>query len=85
MSLFDVLKYPIGTPPTVEQICNVPASIFDEWFEHSDWKGKGGSKAGIGNWYQQFYFCGEAGLPRSVDKQDLELLRKLIEEYDEPI
>jgi hypothetical protein len=31
MTIFDSIKYPIGAPPTNEELQDVPEVIYDEW------------------------------------------------------
>ena len=33
MSLFDVIKYPISTPPTTEELEALPHELFQKWLE----------------------------------------------------
>ena len=84
MSLFAVLKYPISVPPTVEQLRRLPVELLDKWIGESDWKNKGthvGDKCTmIGEWYETFY---SRPTTKIVDIRDVELLRRMVREYDE--
>lgn len=88
MSLFDILRYPIGSPPTVEQIKALPSALFLLWIHMSDWKdhyGEDIDREYIAVWYQEHWTSIEEE-PASFyrDHRDLETLRRLIRDYEDP-
>ena len=86
MSIFDILRYPISNPPTVEELRALPFGLFDHWVSISDWR-----KLDVGSvsadlvaaWYKthwdQILILGE----HQIDRDDVNLLKKIIKEYDQ--
>ena len=82
MSLFDVLRYPISDYPTAEVLDNLPDELFKEWVSLSDFAGNCEDKVYIAGWYRRYF--GTRNFT-NTDFNDVNLLRKMIKEYDEPI
>ena len=87
MSLFDVIKYPISEPPTLEELNALPNEIFNQWISLSHWRspGKWKDADGISHYYKNFYGSDHDAYPDQEQSRDVKLLRKLIEEYNELI
>ncbi len=76
MSLFDVLRYPISDIPTIEQIDAIPIALFERWKIQCDWR-KGVDRCTIVNYYEH--------VSKDRSYKDINQLRKMIKEYDEPL
>ncbi len=76
MSLFDVIKYPISDPPTYTELTALPYDIWIKWVVQCGWQ-KNIARHTIVNYYAYVAI----GDPR----KEIYLLRKIIEEYDEPV
>jgi hypothetical protein len=37
MSLFDVLRYPVSIPPTLEEFQRIPKDLFNKWAQSANW------------------------------------------------
>jgi hypothetical protein len=33
MSIFDVIRYPISWPPTIEELESIPTPLYDAWYK----------------------------------------------------
>ncbi len=77
MSLFDVIKYPVGRPATQEQLDALPTDLFERWKKCVNW-GTASTRM-ISNSYINFYVSND------YDHYDFVILRKMIEDYDEPV
>lgn len=88
MSLFDVLKYPISTPPTKEELSALPRDFLLQWMVmvkfnlSTDLVSGVDKETDIVSW---IYECYTNDLVIPSDFNDLILLRKLIRDYSEPI
>ena len=94
MSLFDVIKYPISTPPTVEQLSALPKDLFSRWIKTTPWADKKVVTPPIKTQTPQNieYMCEyydlnqfvEFDSPRRTHTEiELTLLRKVILEWDD--
>ena len=85
MSLFDVLRYPINDYPTKEVLDCLPDQLFKEWVKLSDfddydhYNSNKSSRNNVAYWYSKYY--GSINFHKR-DYDDIELLRKMIKEYD---
>ncbi len=76
MTIFDVIKYPIGYPPTADQLAALPEPIYEEFCTK------------IFNWTRDpdilaRVIRGQLGLGNEYYVQHMEFLRQLIREYQE--
>jgi hypothetical protein len=85
MTIFDAIKYPISTPPTEEQLEALPGDLYQKWkevvgfgFLHVD---AGGLY--ISNFYNNCMTNVSKWRTSEQAILDLNLLRKMIAEYEE--
>jgi hypothetical protein len=86
MSLFDVIKYPISNPPTLSELAALPRNILASWFKITEWKSIDYDDKSISNIFM--YYNRDHSRYKDIVKlktQELQKLRKIIREYDEPI
>jgi hypothetical protein len=82
MSVFSILKYHISYPPTADEMERLPADLYDKWLVAVSWKSDmddssiQATRAFIAAWYSI-----HPTFPGS--KRDINLLIKMIREYDE--
>lgn len=74
MSLFDVIKYPIGNPPTYEQLAALPSDLYLEWLKNSNWCSSVDSHNRIGVAAKPFHV---SELYKSSDYADIRDIKKL--------
>jgi hypothetical protein len=73
MSLFDVLRYPISDPPTVEQLEALPRRVFVKWRRKANFSVSASSQM-ICHWYGST----NRDLHMFPPKEELQLLRDMI-------
>ena len=86
MTIFDSIKYPISDPPTEEELTNLPKELYDRWVGYWNYPViKELPPAHIAAYYRFVSNLRELeedeGLQK-VYKQKLDILRRLIHEYD---
>ncbi len=79
MSLFDVLRWPISDEPTKEELEALPCSLFKEWMSEVGFVPANWSHENVA-WYYR-----KERLAIKIAVHDIRVLRKMIEEYNEPI
>lgn len=84
MSLFDVIRYPLSTPPSKSELSQLPEDLLYHWVSKSDWKhvnfiNREDITETISVWYRKYW-----NVATTTDNLDLMLLRRLIKDY-EPI
>lgn len=87
MSLLDVLRYPISSPPTKDELAALPQVLYNNWIASSEWGKYSNHTVGPGNyitgtshvseWYTALY-------PRTGarDNEDLARLKQMIKDWD---
>jgi hypothetical protein len=75
MSLFDVLRYPISNFPTREEIDNLPAAIYNEWYRTLPWELKTVRPENMHEALMLYH--------KKADKKNIiDPLRRIIQEYE---
>jgi hypothetical protein len=86
MSLFDVLRYPISSPPRAEELKALPLTLFIKWINMSDWRDHYGNDVDIpyiAEWYADHWTSiSESMREFQKDMRDIEALRQLIKNWD---
>jgi hypothetical protein len=75
MSLFDVIKYPISSPPTKEELNDLPTRVYRRWHKLSSWNRFKFSRADVVRYY---IMCGREHLMQETDYSDIEVLKGVI-------
>ena len=75
MSIFDVIRYPISNPVKLEELEILPRKLFVTWLDNAGWYSPE-ERIPTKNFVKM--------LNRSYYR-DVELLKMLIKEYDEPL
>jgi hypothetical protein len=83
MTVFDVLRYPISSPPTVEELEALPEDLYYEWISTSVWRGYPlrNDRAHIAIWYINSYVSETRRYKFGCDEEDLDALRGIIRRY----
>ena len=83
MSLFDVIRWPVSMPPTLEELHSIPNIIVDDWLKRH--VGSYVSKSTMVVILNRFY--GDESKPENHSGvcEIVEDLKRRIREYDEPI
>lgn len=87
MSLFDVIRYPISLPPTEAEFAALPIAILEQWWPMTEWseyKAPDRTPYHLFDYYSYIYRDSKI-LDVSSSMAELDLLKTLIKEYDEPI
>lgn len=81
MTVFDVIRYPISMPPTMEELAACPKDVFHEWqAEHFGMVGFGIATATLHNmWYGSAFRIADIELAEYIVCN----LRRMIAEYEE--
>lgn len=86
MSLFDAIRYPISNKPSVEELQRVPASIIQQWRDHTEWKQHWTmSIEGVSAWYRRprsALLTPDVIIAMNRDKMEIDFLRRLIAKWD---
>jgi hypothetical protein len=88
MSLFDVIRYPISDPPTEAEFAALPIAILEQWWPMTEWteyRNLDRIPFHLCDYYNYIYYDNKKMLDDSSLMKELDLLRKIIREYDEPI
>ena len=82
MSLFSVLRYPISTWPTSEELTALPPDLFSAWKLQTTWKTPYNHQTPelIAVFYEM-----RSGREAARDFDEIQLLKQMIKDYDEPI
>lgn len=92
MSLFDVIRYPIGYPPTIEQLAALPKELYMKWIKASEWArftepNEDGdiefdsyAIENVAGWYRDYIHTRHYG---EKDELDLKRLHGIIAEWEE--
>ena len=80
MSIFSVLRYPISDPPTGEELAALPPDLFTDWKLQTTWRFTYNRQSPklIADFYLQH-------TRPSWAYNEVQLLRQMIKDYDEPI
>jgi hypothetical protein len=78
MTIFDVLRYTISDPPTETEFAALPAKLIEQWLPNTGWSTYGSSDT-------TSYYLAEYYSSSMKGHHELDLLRRMIREYDEPI
>ncbi len=78
MSLFDSIKYPVSNPPTVSELRAIPPILINRWININGW-----TRMTVDNLLSISIYCTLSSNEHIT--QIVSALRKIIEEYDEPL
>jgi len=86
MSLFDTLKYPISVPPKMHELESLPVDLFKSWVDHyaCSWSTVTEETRHDSVWVSEWLSAhwGSESIDHTANVTDIELLRKLINEYE---
>lgn len=80
MGLFDVIRYPISNPPTVAEFEALPQKLFRTWTTRCALHEK---PVVLALWYAETWNATTKRYTAAGDKEDLEILRKIIRNWEE--
>ena len=85
MSLFDVIRYSISIPPTVEELAALPDALYNVWIRHptNSWHGVDTESIDDRKWVSSWMYRNFNSEAQEKIMRDIKLLRKLILEYEE--
>ena len=78
MSLFDVIRYPISNPPTLEELQRLPGDLYQEWVSSTGWRADSSDPAWVSSWYKKHI---HTAYYESVGPGDLAHLKQLIKDW----
>lgn len=82
MSLFDVIRYPISDPPTIQEITRLPEDLYLEWINCTTWRSseKKLDRSHIIGFYS--YIHDGNSYRFEADQEDIDALRGIIRRYN---
>lgn len=87
MTIFDSIKYTISEPPTKGELFAIPFNVFKQWYQESKITGSsqviGKTAIHIAHFIHIAYYESPEKTQRDAAIESINLLRKLLYEYDE--
>ena len=90
MTIFDVIRYPISDPPQTEELAALPLDLYWDWIQNHtrDWRSYNEEECEPGNvalWMHRFFHRTDLPATAIEIRDDIQALRRLIAEYNEPV
>ena len=79
MSLFDVIKYPISNPPSMDELRAIPDEVLDKWAINVRRFMKGASKEYMVGYLSTYYRLSKDKIQSTYE---VSILRNLLREYN---